>query len=111
MSAEARLVVSDLRVVVTGTGADVVDEVAFSLDAGETLGLVGESGSGKTTVALALLGHARRGLTIDSGTVIADGIDLLVAIGSVDAVRSAKVVRGSGFHRRRTDRNTRVIGP
>jgi len=41
MSAEARLVVSDLRVVVTGTGADVVDEVAFSLDAGETLGLVG----------------------------------------------------------------------
>jgi peptide/nickel transport system ATP-binding protein len=77
MSAEARLVVSDLRVVVTDTGADVVDEVAFSLDAGETLGLVGESGSGKTTVALALLGHARRGLTIDGGTVIANGIDLL----------------------------------
>ena len=56
---------------------DVVDEVSFQVGAGEVLGLVGESGSGKTTVALALLGHARRGLKIASGKVLLDGTDLL----------------------------------
>jgi peptide/nickel transport system ATP-binding protein len=33
-----------------------VNDVSFSLDEGETLGLVGESGSGKTMLALALMG-------------------------------------------------------
>ncbi len=41
------------------------------------LGLVGESGSGKTTVALALLGHARRGLRIAHGEILLDGSNLL----------------------------------
>ena len=34
-------------------GPDIVDHVAFEVQAGEVMGLVGESGSGKTTVALA----------------------------------------------------------
>ena len=59
------------------SGPDVVSEVSFSVRAGQVLGLVGESGSGKTTVALALLGHARRGLVISNGSVLLDGADVL----------------------------------
>jgi peptide/nickel transport system ATP-binding protein len=74
----ARLSVHDLRIAMTGErNADVVDEVSFEVRTGEVLGLVGESGSGKTTVALALLGYARRGLVIESGSVVLDGLDIL----------------------------------
>ena len=59
-----RLSVQNLQVNLTGQDVDVVSEVAFSVTKGEVLGLVGESGSGKTTVAHAILGYARRGLTI-----------------------------------------------
>jgi peptide/nickel transport system ATP-binding protein len=69
--------VGDLNVVTSSDETCIVDEVSFSLRRGETLGLLGESGSGKTTVALALLGHARRGLRIAGGRVLVDGDDLL----------------------------------
>ncbi len=72
----ARLVVSDLRVSLVDGGADVVDDVSFSLGSGHMLGLVGESGSGKTTVALSLLGYARRGLRISGGSVLVDGSEM-----------------------------------
>ena len=54
-------------------GEPVVEDVCFSLGAGEILGLVGESGSGKTTTALALLGYARPGVIWRSGTVEVGG--------------------------------------
>ena len=55
------------------TGEPVVEDVSFSLGAGEILGLVGESGSGKTTTALALLGYTRPGVAWRSGTVEVGG--------------------------------------
>ena len=91
-TAPVRLEVKDLSIKLASTGADVVGDVSFSVAAAELLGLVGESGSGKTTVALALLGHARRGLDISSGEIRLDGEDLLgLKAGQLRALRGAKV--------------------
>src|SRR5215470_17193003 len=87
-----RLDVRGLEVRVGPAGPDVVSEVSFTVQAGQVLGLVGESGSGKTTVVLALLGHARRGLSISSGEVRVDGVDLLrLPAAQLRAVRGARV--------------------
>ncbi len=87
-----RLAVRDLEVRLGASGPDVVRDVSFAVRAGEVLGIVGESGSGKTTVALALLGHARRGLSIHSGEVRLDGVDLLrLRPAQLRAARGAKV--------------------
>jgi peptide/nickel transport system ATP-binding protein len=89
---EVRLDVRGLEVRLGRTGPDVVSEVSFTVQAGQVLGLVGESGSGKTTVVLALLGHARRGLRISSGEVRVDGVDLLqLPAAQLRAVRGARV--------------------
>jgi peptide/nickel transport system ATP-binding protein len=89
---EVRLKVTNLEVRLGRSGPDVVSEISFAVKAGEVLGLVGESGSGKSTVALALLGHARRGLRIASGQVLLDGVDLLaLRPGDLRAVRGARV--------------------
>jgi peptide/nickel transport system ATP-binding protein len=68
--------VSDLRVELTGSGVDIVDEIALQIHSGEVLGLVGESGSGKTTVGMALLGHVRRGGKVGGGAIAVDGRDV-----------------------------------
>ena len=69
--------VERLRIDVANAGHDIVDEVDLELYPGEVLGLVGESGSGKTTVGLALLGHARRGVKLAAGTITLDGTSVL----------------------------------
>jgi peptide/nickel transport system ATP-binding protein len=56
----------------------VVENVSFTIEAGETLGLVGESGSGKTTVARMILGL----IAPSQGSVRIDGIDLTRASSS-----------------------------
>ena len=90
--AGVRLDVRDLEIRIGASGPDVVSGISFEVPAGEVLGLVGESGSGKTTVALALLGHARRGLRISGGEVCLDGTDLLqLPPGDLRALRGARV--------------------
>jgi len=53
-----------------------VDDVSFTLDKGEILGIAGESGSGKSTLALALAGLIRPPGRIVSGRILFDGLDL-----------------------------------
>jgi peptide/nickel transport system ATP-binding protein len=77
MTGMPALEVEGLRVELEGENVDIVDEVSFHVDAGEVLGLVGESGSGKTTVALAVLGHTRRGAHVTGGDVRIEGRSLL----------------------------------
>ena len=88
---EPVLVVSQLRVE-TLAGAEIVDEISFDVRRGEILALVGESGCGKTTIAMALLGHARLGTRIAGGAVVLEGHDLLALKPSaLRAVRGSRI--------------------
>src|SRR6266480_4648834 len=75
--AVAAVAVQDLQVEIEATGTQVISDVSFEISRGEIFGVVGESGSGKTTVGLALLGHARRGLRIAGGSVLLGDHDIL----------------------------------
>ncbi len=90
-SGSALLSVERLCVRLARSTSDVVDEVSFTLDRGQVLGLVGESGSGKTTVALALMGHTRRGLAIGGGKVMFDGRDLLELGPELQTLRGSRI--------------------
>jgi peptide/nickel transport system ATP-binding protein len=91
-SGDFRLVVRELEIRSGRHGPPVVSGISFAVRPGDVLGLVGESGSGKTTVALALLGHARRGLSVSGGEIRLDGVDLLrLKPGELREVRGAKV--------------------
>jgi peptide/nickel transport system ATP-binding protein len=56
-----------------------LEDVAFSVGKGETVGIVGESGSGKSVTALAVMGILHPAARVISGRVVFGGLDLLAA--------------------------------
>jgi ABC-type dipeptide/oligopeptide/nickel transport system ATPase component len=95
MTDAAPLLAVDRLTVVFETGASpvvAVDDVSFTINAGETLGLVGESGSGKSVTALAILRLVQPPGRITKGRVLFQGRDLLTL-----SERDMREVRGAGI--------------
>jgi peptide/nickel transport system ATP-binding protein len=65
------LEVTGLRTQFTGEDAVVtaVEDVSFTVAAGETFGIVGESGSGKSVTAYSILGLIDPPGTVTAGTI------------------------------------------
>ncbi|GHA18509.1 dipeptide/oligopeptide/nickel ABC transporter ATP-binding protein [Devosia pacifica] len=57
--------------------ARALDQVSFTLRAGQKLGMVGESGSGKSTLALAMMRMIKPPGRIEGGRVVIGGTDLI----------------------------------
>jgi oligopeptide/dipeptide ABC transporter ATP-binding protein len=77
---------------VEGT-AKAVDDVSFSLNKGETIGLVGESGCGKSVTALSIMRLVKDPPgKIVSGEILFDGTDLLqVSAGRMKSIRGKRI--------------------
>ena len=73
-------------------GIPIVQDVSFSLEPGQCLGIVGESGCGKTMTALAVIGLLPEGVVTTGGEVRFRGKDLLDPAGN-----GYRNVRGSGI--------------
>ncbi|MGE0592008.1 MAG: ABC transporter ATP-binding protein [Vicinamibacterales bacterium] len=88
------LEVTGLGVTFTTPAGDrpVLEDVSFTLDAGETLGLVGESGSGKSMTAFSILRLLPPAGRVVSGAVLFGGRNLLdLTEREMRAVRGARI--------------------
>jgi peptide/nickel transport system ATP-binding protein len=56
-----------------------LQDVSFTIQRGETVGLVGESGSGKSVLSYAILGLSDAAARVTKGSARFDGVDLLSA--------------------------------
>lgn len=70
------LEVRELTIIAPGAARPIVDNLAFALDAGETLAVVGESGAGKSMTGLAILGLVPPPLRVTRGSIYWKGRDL-----------------------------------
>lgn len=71
--------------------AKALDDVSFTLGAGEKLGIVGESGSGKSTLALAMMRMIKEPGRIEGGRVVVGDTDLMAL--DDDSMRKARLSR------------------
>ncbi|KAB1083073.1 ABC transporter ATP-binding protein [Neorhizobium galegae] len=72
--------IRDLKVEATtdaGRRIEIIKGVDLDVAPGEIVALIGESGSGKTTIALTIMGYARPGCRISSGSVTVAGKDMM----------------------------------
>lgn len=77
----ALLEVENLEIAVSARGKllPVVQDISFSVDDNETLGIVGESGCGKSLTSLAIMGLlGGTTVRINGGSIRFDGMDLLM---------------------------------
>lgn len=69
------LKVEDLQVSLSGN-VPIVEQLSFTVQRGETVGLVGESGCGKSLTALAIMRLLTGNLQITGGSVVFEGTEL-----------------------------------
>lgn len=90
------LEVENLTIKVTAAGSQkevtAVDGISFHVNSGEAVGLVGESGSGKSLTLRTILGILPSGVSVATGKVRFEGVDLLKA-----SKREVARVRGTGI--------------
>ena len=76
----------------SGDRTHAVQDVSFTLDAGEILCIVGESGSGKSVSAAAIMGLLPPALRLDGGRIMLDATDLAHQTpDSMRAIRGARI--------------------
>ena len=88
------LAVENLTVSLKGShdAVAVLENLSFSVEAGETLALVGESGCGKSITALAIMGLLPNGFRRETGRILLGGEDVSAA-----APARLRALRGSSM--------------